>query len=337
MNIAIVIIDRAYRIVTINSAARRLLGIRDIAYDQDFLHTVRGVPYHDVRRAIDSAFHERSTVNLSEIELDHAADGFGRYVNITIMVMQTEQAAPELAVISVLDITELVQMKKRLEAVQREHTEMVNELSEANRRYSTLNKELQDANEELQAANEELMLTQEELQATNEEFEATNEELQATNEELETNNEELQATNEELQTTNDELSARTFELQDSGKQYRVEQFQISSLLERFPHYVMVLNAADFTIQSINPGYKQLFGNRDVIGLPITEAFGGKQVDMLMRLLKKSSQEGQAITSEPMRANADGTGNGTFVHTVVPITDVSTGNVDRLFIYSEKLE
>ncbi len=337
MNMAVVIIDRAYRIVTINSAARRLLGIRDIGYDQDFLHTVRGVPYHDVRRAIDSVFHERSTVNLSEIELDHGADGFGRYVNITIMIMQTEQAAPELAVISVLDITELVQMKKRLEAVQREHTEMVNELSEANRRYSTLNKELQEANEELQAANEELMLTQEELQATNEEFEATNEELQATNEELETNNEELQATNEELQTTNDELSARTFELQDSGKQYRVEQFQISSLLERFPHYVMVLNAADFTIQSINPGYKQLFGNRDVIGLPITEAFGGKQVDMLMRLLKKSSQEGQAITSEPMRANADGTGNGTFVHTVVPITDVSTGNVDRLFIYSEKLE
>lgn len=66
-----------------------------------------------------------------------------------------------------------------------------------------------------------------------EEFEATNEELQATNEELETNNEELQATNEELQTTNDELSARTLELQDYGKQYRVEQLQLSSLLERF--------------------------------------------------------------------------------------------------------
>ena len=337
MNVAVVIIDRAYRIVTINSTARRLLGIRDIAYDQDFLHTVRGMPYHEVRRAIDNAFHERSTMNLAEIELDHATEGSGRYVNLTIMVMQTEQSAPELAVISVLDVTELVQMKKRLEAVQREHGEMVNELSEANRRYTTMNKELQDANEELQAANEELMLTQEELQATNEEFEATNEELQATNEELETNNEELQATNEELQTTNDELSARTFELQDSGKQYRVEQFQISSLLERFPHYVMVLNAADLTIQSINPGYKQLFGNRDVIGLPINEAFGGKQLDLLIRLLRKATQEGQAITSEPMRANADGTGNGTFVHTVVPISEVTTGSVDRLFIYSEKME
>ena len=337
MNVAVVIIDRAYRIVTINSAARRLLGVRDIAYDQDFLHTVRGMPYHEVRRAIDSAFHERSTMNLPEIELDHAVEGSGRYVNISIMAMQTEQSAPELAVISALDITELVQMKKRLEAVQREHADMVNELSQANRRYSTMNKELQDANEELQAANEELMLTQEELQATNEEFEATNEELQATNEELETNNEELQATNEELQTTNDELSARTLELQDYGKQYRVEQLQLSSLLERFPHYVMVLHATDLTIQSINRGYKELFGGRDVIGLPIDEAFSGKQLESLIKLLKKVTKDGQAITSEPMKANTGGTGDGTFVHTVVPISDIATGNVDRLFIYSEKME
>jgi two-component system, chemotaxis family, CheB/CheR fusion protein len=40
-NAAVVIIDRHYRILTINAAARRLLGIRDLAYDQDFLHTVR--------------------------------------------------------------------------------------------------------------------------------------------------------------------------------------------------------------------------------------------------------------------------------------------------------
>lgn len=336
-NVAVVIIDRSYRIVTINAAARRLLGIRDIAYDQDFLHTVRGMPYQEVRRAIDGAFHERTTMNLSEIELDHAAEGSGRYVNISIMVMQTEQAAPGLAVISALDVTELVQMRKRLEAIQREHGEMVNELSEANRRYSTMNKELQDANEELQAANEELMLTQEELQATNEEFEATNEELQATNEELETNNEELQATNEELQTTNDELTARTLELQDFSRQHRVEQLQISDLLERFPHYVMVLHAADLTIQSLNAGYKDLFGNRDVIGLPINEAFTGKQLESLIKLLRKATRSGQAVTGEPLKATVEGTGDGTFVHTIVPIIDVATGNVDRLFIYSEKME
>lgn len=336
-NVAFVIIDRAYRIVTINAAARRLLGIRDIVYDHDFLHTVRGLPYQEVRNAIDNAFRERSTVTLLEIELDHSAEGSGRYVNFTVMVMNAEPPAPQLAVISAFDVTELVSSRRQTEAVQREHADMVTELSEANRRYTTMNKELQDANEELQAANEELMLTQEELQATNEEFEATNEELQATNEELETNNEELQATNEELQTTNDELSSRTLELQDYSKQFRVEQLQLSTLLERFPHYVMVLEASELTIQSINPGYRELFHGRDVIGLPVNEAFSGKQLDALIKLLNRVAKDGQPITSEPMNAVGDGTGTGTFVHTVVPISDVATGKVDRLFIYSERME
>ena len=247
-----------------------------------------------------------------------------------------ESAAPELAVISAFDVTELVKSKREMAAVQREHADMVTELSEANRRYTTMNKELQDANEELQAANEELMLTQEELQATNEEFEATNEELQATNEELETNNEELQATNEELQTTNDELTARTLELQDFSKQFRVEQLHLSTLLERFPHYVMVLEAIELTIQSINPGYKELFGGREVIGLTISEVFSGKQLDALIKLLRRVAREGLPITSPPMNAVVEGTGNGTFVHTIVPISDVATGRVDRLFIYSERM-
>jgi two-component system CheB/CheR fusion protein len=315
-DVAFVIIDRAYRIVTTNAAARRLLAIRDIAYDQDFLHTVTGLPYRDVRSAIDNAFRERSSMNLLEIELDHSGEGSRRYVNFTVMVMNAEPTAPELAIISAMDVTELVIGKRQMEAVQREHADMVKELSEANRRYTTMNKELQDANEELQAANEELMLTQEELQATNEEFEATN---------------------EELQTTNDDLSARTLELRDFSKQFRVEQLQLSTLLERFPHYVMVLDAKDLTIQSINPGYRELLAGREVIGLPISEAFGGKQLGTLLKLLRRVATDGQPLTSDPMNAVVDGTGNGTFVHTIVPISDVGTGRVERLFIYSEKME
>src|SRR5262245_38420659 len=276
-NVAVVIIDSQYRILTINAAARRLLGVRDVAYDQDFLHTVRGMPYQEVRRAIDTSFREHTTMTLQELELDQSSEGSGRYVSLTIMIMQIEQNAPDLAVITALDVTDQVQIKKRLEAIQREHAELVGELSAANKRLGTMNKELQDANEELQAANEELMLTQEELQATNEEFEATNEELQATNEELETNNEELQATNEELQTTNDELTARTTELQELTKQHRTEQLQLASLLERFPHYIMVLNAEDLTVQAVNHAYKQLIGDRNVSGLPMSELFSGKDV------------------------------------------------------------
>ncbi|HEX5835618.1 MAG TPA: PAS domain-containing protein, partial [Pyrinomonadaceae bacterium] len=194
----------------------------------------------------------------------------------------------------------------------------------------------QDANEELQATNEELMLTQEELQVTNEEFEATNEELRATNEEL-TNNEELQAINEELQTTKDELSARTVELQEVMKQYRMEQLQLSQLLERFPHFVMVVNADDLTVQTINTSYKQLLGNRDVAGLPVTELFSGDEVDQLTRTLKKAVRERQTIYTQPIHAGVADGRNYRLVHTVVPISDETGNNVNRLFIYSEKPE
>jgi two-component system CheB/CheR fusion protein len=333
-----VIIDRQYRILTINSAARRLLGVRDIAYDLDFLHTVRGMPYNEIRRAIDTCFHEHTTMTLLEVELDQLSEGSGRYVTFTIMAVQVETDTSELAVISAQDVTDHVQIKKRLETVQREHAEMLGELSAANKRFGALNKELQDANDELQAANEELMLTQEELQATNEEFEATNEELQATNEELETNNEELQATNEELQTTNDELSARTVELQELARQRRVEQMQLSAMLERFPHYVMVLNAKDLTIQAVNSTYKQLLGSRDVTGLPMTEIFGGKELDELIKLLKTAVRENQSDNTGPILVSVDGRdAQGTrFIHTVVPIADNDGSKVDRIFIYSEKI-
>jgi len=338
-NVAIVLIDRQYRILTINAIARRLLGVRDVAHDQDFLHTVRGIPYQEMRRAIDTSFREHTTATLHEVELDQSSEGSGRHVNFTIMPMQVEQGAPELAVITVMDVTDQVQVKKRLEAVQREQAQLVTELSAANKRFGTMNKEFQDANEELQAANEELMLTQEELQATNEEFESTNEELQATNEELETNNEELQATNEELQTTNDELIARTAELQELTKQHRLEQLQLASVLERYPHYTMVLQAGDLSIQSVSPNYKQLLHGRDVNGLPMNEVFTGKEVDSLVKVLKTAARESQTLNTGPILAGVDGDNPDSvrFVHTVVPFRDATGLTVTRLFLYSEKVE
>lgn len=337
-NVAVVIIDRMYRIVSINAAARRLLGIREIGYDHDFLHTVRGLPYQDVRRAIDTAFREHSTITVTELEMEQSLDGTGQFINFTIMVMQVDQRGPELAVITCLDITEQVQVKRRLETVQREQAELVGELSSANKRFSAMNRELQDANEELQAANEELMLTQEELQATNEEFEATNEELQATNEELETNNEELQATNEELQTTNDELIARTIELQELMKQYRLEQLQLSQLLERFSHYVIAVKAEDLSVLRVNPAYQQLLGSRDVTGLPIGEVFSGHDLDHFIELLKRAIREGQTLHTPRLHATIRGIhDDNRLIHTIVPIPVETGGAVNRLFIYSEKGE
>ena len=337
--VAFVIIDRWYRILTINAAARRLFGIRDLAYDHDFLHTVKGIPYQEVRSAIDTGFREHSTITMPEVELDPTAEGSGRYVNLTVMIMHLEAGAPELAIITATDVTEQVQLKRKLEAVQLEQAEVVQELSEVSRRYGTMNKELQDANEELQAANEELMLTQEELQATNEEFEATNEELQATNEELETNNEELQATNEELQTTNDELTARTMELQVFTRQNQETQYYLSAMLERFPHYVMILDKNTLTVETINPGYREKLAGREVIGQPLREVFSGPDLDQLVKLVSATADNGQAVTSPPMKAHLaedSDAADTRFIHTIVPIMDLTTADANRLFIYSEKV-
>ena len=336
--VAVVIIDRAYHIITINAAARRLFGIREVAYDQDFLHTVRGLPYQEVRRAIDTAFREHSTIDIPELELEQSVEGTEQFINLSIMIMHVEHGGPELALLTALDITEQVQIKRRLDAVQRQHEELVNDLSTANKRFSGMNKELQDANEELQAANEELMLTQEELQATNEEFEATNEELQAMNEELETNNEELQATNEELQTTNDELTARTGELQEVMKQHRFEQVQLSQLLERFPHYAMVINADDLTIQRINPAYRHVIGSREVTGHALSEIFSGNDLEHFIKLIKRALSEGQTIQTPPLHAIVAGANeNSRMIHTIIPIPDETSASGNRLFIYSDKPE
>jgi len=212
--IGVAVVDRSYRLLTINAGARRRLGVREAGLDQDFLHAVRGIPYADVRQVIDTVFRERTSVTLSEIALDATSGGTGRWVSLVVVLTQFEQNVPDVAVISVSDVTEQVQNRRSLETARTEQAQLVRDLSTANQQLTGVNKELLDANEELHVANEELVLTHEELQATLEEFETTNEELQATNEELETSNEELQATNEELQTTNDELRARSMELQE---------------------------------------------------------------------------------------------------------------------------
>ncbi len=229
--VGVIVIDRTYHVLTANGTARRILGLREMGNEQDFLHAVRGIPYTEVRTAIDNAFRERTAVSLPEVELDVDSGGNGRFVAFSIALMQMEASSPDLAAVSVIDVTEQVQARRQLEAVQTEQTQLMSELGGANKRLNDMNKELLDANEELQVANEELMLTHEELQATIEEFETTNEELQATNEELETNNEELQATNEELETTNDELRARTAELQELTTMLESERLRLSEMVD----------------------------------------------------------------------------------------------------------
>jgi two-component system CheB/CheR fusion protein len=333
----IVIIDRNYRILTANGNARRLLTFRDLAHDQDFLHTVRTLPYSEVRSAIDSVFRDRALATLPEVAVDSVKSGEERYLCLRIAPMQVESGPVDLAVITIEDVSEEVRTRNRLEAAQVEQRRLVDDLSGANVRLNDLNKELQDANEELQAANEEMMLAQEELQATNEEIEATNEELQATNEELETNNEELQATNEELETTNEELTERTNELLETSKSLATERVRLTEMIELAPFYILLLRGPGLLIEAFNARSSGLLGGRDVIGQLFAEIFHEPEMAELVGLAREAYREDRPRVSPRIRTLlSDERGRTTesyFVYTIVPTHD-SEGRVDGLAIYAE---
>ena len=170
-----------------------------------------------------------------------------------------------------VDVTDAVAARRRLEGAETAQKKLVEELNATNARLNEANKELQDANDELQAANEELMLAQEELQATNEEFEATNEELQATNEELETNNEELQATNEELDTTNDELQARTGELAETATLLGLQRERLAEIIEKSPFPVAVLRGKPPVLELFNHLFAGIAGRGATVGRGLEDA------------------------------------------------------------------
>jgi two-component system, chemotaxis family, CheB/CheR fusion protein len=332
--IGIAVIDRNYRIITVNAVARRLLGVRDLAAEQDFLHTARGLPYTEVRQAIDAAFNEHSTATLSDLETDNAT---GRFLSLTIMPANFDDGGLQLAIITVSDVTEIVVTKRRLEDLQTEQTKTLEELGTSNKRLTSMNAELQEANEELQSANEELMLTQEELQATNEEFEATNEELQATNEELETNNEELQATNEELQTTNDELTSRSNELQETARELSSARERLRYMVQQFPYYVMIARGPKLEVEAFSARYALLFGEKDPKETPIEKVFSGDGVEVLIAAAKEALANGTTVKTKQMAAHVpnDEAIGSQFVHILIPIP-AESGKTDGVIIFTENV-
>ena len=253
------------------------------------------------------------------------------------MPAHIDDSRTELAVITVMDVTEAVITKRRLENAQGEQTKILEELGSTNKRLTSLNTELQEANEELQTANEELMLTQEELQATNEEFEATNEELQATNEELETNNEELQATNEELQTTNDELTARSNELQELARELNGARERLDYMVRQFPYWVMIALGPKLEVEAYSARYALLFGDKDVLGTPIEKVFDGEGVGDLLRAAKEAVTKNTTVQTRSIGAhvpNDEGLG-AEFVHILVPLP-ASDGKAGGVIIFTENV-
>ncbi len=339
--IGVVIIDRTYHILTANGTARRLLGLHDVINEQDFLHAVRGIPYHEIRSAIDGVFREHNEINLPDVELAVSSGGSGRFVSLSISLMQLEAGAPDLVVIAIMDITQQVQTRRQLEAAQAEQAQLIGELRATNKRLGEVNKEVMDANEALQVANEELMLTHEELQASIEEFETTNEELQATNEELETSNEELQATNEELETTNEELRARTGELQELTAILEGERARLAEMIELSPFYILVLSGPSLIVEAYNPRYARLVDAKSLQGHPLDEVIDlfwetGLEIVHLARdayRLDKVHTTSRTLTHLPPAPGSQEEPVAAYLaYTIVPSHD-KNGKVNGVIIYA----
>ncbi len=265
--VGIVTVERTYHIRTINTAARRLLGIRSAGIGEDLIHRVTPGAAADLRRMIDRAL--RGETVEGEVRIfDDLLEDDGRDLQIVCAPAgDDESPSGELVVVTIEDCTERNRRIRGLEAerdrlvsqAEREAARSaaaaaeVRDLREANQDMATVLGALRGENEDLQVANEE-------AQAAAEEIETLNEELQATNEELETLNEELQATVEELTTTNDEMQSRTVELHDIAAAYEAERQRLEEILQQTPSGMLVLEGPAHVVRFANEAAVAWLGN-----------------------------------------------------------------------------
>jgi two-component system, chemotaxis family, CheB/CheR fusion protein len=229
--IGVVIVDRNYDIIAINSAARAMLQIHGVGVGSDLIHLLPSMGPR-IRAMIDSGLAGES-VEPTVLLAKDPVTGIDRWLQIYCSSQRVVGSAfGETVGVVIADVTryerKLADVEAEGEALRVQMGEQVGRAEELSSRVKAMlsaNEELTAINAELRTFNEQLLINAEEAASSNEEIETLNEEMQATNEELETLNEELQATVEELNTTNDELEARSGELEHANvaKQAQVEK------------------------------------------------------------------------------------------------------------------
>jgi len=283
--IGVVVVDRHYDIRTINSAARRLLGIHAPAIGEDVVHQAVRDLTRPLRDAIDAALAGHTSSGVFEVGSLPETPGETRYLELVARphgVGAGRAVRDTLALLTVADVTarqradhereiaagQAEQETERLRALVDESTASVRQLVQAN-------EELATTNATLRSVNEELLVSSEESQAAMEEIETLNEEQQATNEELETLNEELQATVEELNATNDELQARSLEMQALARSLEAERSRLASILANEVDGVLVVDREARPVLT-NEAFRRLLGSdlsplEDEAGRPVPPA------------------------------------------------------------------
>ncbi len=280
LGLGIVVVDLRYYITRINTAARRMLGIHGLAFDQDFIHLAESLPSTAVRAAIDAAFLGETTTTVHEVEVADVATDGARFIQTVVRPYAQQPPKVEGALIELSDISTIE--RDRRSGVRAERR--IERAAVANRRLLHANDELTALVAQLRMSNQSMLQSSEEAQSGREEVETLNEEFQATNEELETLNEELTASVEELRVANEDLAARTEELRlqavalEEQKQHRDEEHgRLESVLASLGDAVVAVDHEGRTLAT-NPAYDRLFGGpdaeirpEDLAGIPLPKA------------------------------------------------------------------
>ena len=277
LGLGIVVVDAGYDITRINTAARRMLGIHGLAFDQDFIHLAESLPSTTLRVAIDAALAGNTTTAVHEVATADVSADQGRFIETVIRPYVRQAGTIEGAIVELTDISHTEH--DRLAGGNAERR--LEQAAVVNRRLLRANDELTALVAQLRMANQSMLSSSEETQAGREEVETLNEEFQATNEELETLNEELTASVEELRVANEDLAARTLALRlqtvalEEQKQHAEEEHnRLESVLSSLGDAVVAVDHKGRTLAT-NPAYDRLFGGpeavikpEDLAGLPL---------------------------------------------------------------------
>ncbi|MBA2300449.1 MAG: PAS domain S-box protein, partial [Chloroflexi bacterium] len=273
----VVVVDTRYYISRINTAARRMLGIHGLGFDQDFIHLAESLPSSALRAAIDAALGGETTTMVHEVEAAEVSTEGSRFVEAIIRPYVRQAGLVEGAILELSDVStsERDRLANALAERRLEHATVVN------RGLMRANEEITAAVAQLRMANQSMLQSSEEAQSGREEVETLNEEFQATNEELETLNEELTASIEELRIANEDLAARTLALrlqtvalEEQMQQGEEEHNRLQAVLASLGDAVVAVDHGGRTIAT-NPAYERLFGGpkasirpEDVAGVPL---------------------------------------------------------------------
>jgi two-component system CheB/CheR fusion protein len=276
--VGVVLMDEHFDVISINLAARRMLGIHGTAIGEDFVHLARLLPSDRLRSMIEAALRGERPTEVFSMRSSSAGSEHERSLEVSSYQqgVETEVDARPTVVMAFTDATTTIQEHERMAAELTRRNEQVKSLSTALNESQETIAQLISSNEELsrrytlvRSQNEELMVSTEEAQAASEEIETLNEEQQATNEELETLNEELEATVEELNATNEDLSARTLELRDLAGSREAARLRLSVILSSMADATFAVDPESHIVLT-NPAFERLFGKNGEALVPEDE-------------------------------------------------------------------